>query len=309
MTTPSRVTTPSTLHSAERFDQNPRRGPASRRQLSSVTYVIVGTLLALLFLAPVVYIALRSLLPASADAAGIGWNSIATFTLDNYQRIFASSTGILTYATNSLLVGIGTAVLVCVVSMLAGYALSRVRLRFSAVIFVIILGPVVVPYQGLLTPLSIILSQLHLLNSLVGVVLVLVTLQLPFSVFVMRNTFDGVPVEIEEAAQLDGAGIFRMLRTIMIPLTWPGIVTVGLFGFMTGWNDLLTSLVFLTSDSKYTLPIALTSITTSFKIPGVEIIDPGLLTATACVAMVPVVVLFLALQRYYTQGLIGGSLK
>jgi len=266
-------------------------------------------LLALLYLAPVFYIALRSVLPASADASGIGWNSFATLTLDNYRRIFAPDTGILGYAKNSFLVGVGTASLVSIVSTLAGYALSSIRFRFSAAIFLIILGPLVVPYQGLLTPLSIVLVELHLLDSLAGVVLVLVTLQLPFAVFVMRNTFDGIPVEIEEAARIDGAGTLRMLWTVMVPLTWPGIVTVWLFGFMAGWNDLLTSLVFLTSDSNFTLPLALVNITTSFKIPGVEIVDPGLLTAAACVATVPVVALFLALQRFYTVGLITGSLK
>lgn len=78
---------------------------------------------------------------------------------------------------------------------------------------------------------------------------------------------------------------------------------------MTGWNDLLTSVVFLSDQSRYTLPLALTSISTSFQIPGLEIIDTGLLTATACVATVPVVVLFLALQRYYTKGLIGGAIR
>jgi multiple sugar transport system permease protein len=309
MTTTGPAATSSGMSGTARIGGPPRHRTPLRPRLSSITYVIVGTLLALLFIAPVFYIALRSVLPASADARGIGWNSFATLTLGNYRRIFAPSTGIVTYAKNSFFVGVGTASLVCVVSMLAGYALSRIRLRFSAAIFVIILGPIVVPYQGLLTPLSIVLTQLHLLNSLTGVVLILATLQLPFSVFVMRNTFDGVPMEIEEAALIDGAGTVRMLWTVIVPLTWPGIVTVWLFGFMIGWNDLLTSLVFLTSSSKYTLPMALSSITTSFKIPGVEIVDPGLLTAAACVAMVPVVALFLALQRYYTIGLIKGSLQ
>ena len=283
-----------------------RRRPPS---LAGIAYLVVGTVLALLFIAPVVYILLRSFLPASADADGIGWNSLATLTLANYTKVFDPAVDIRQNVLNSFLVAIAVAVLVGVVSTLASYALSKIRFRGATVVFVLLLAPLVVPYQGLLTPLSIVLGKLGLLDSLLGVVLVLTTLQLPFSVFVMRNTFDGIPPELEDAAAIDGAGTGRILRSVMLPLSWPGLVTVGLFGFMAGWNALLSSVVFLSTDSKYTLPLALSSISTSFKIPGVPVIDPGLLTAVACVATVPVVVLFLALQRYYTKGLIGGSIK
>ncbi|MFD6176761.1 MULTISPECIES: carbohydrate ABC transporter permease [unclassified Isoptericola] len=306
MTTLTR-TTPGAAAPARRGREP--RARAGHRSLSSAAYVVGGTVLALASLAPVLYIALRSFLPASADADGIGWGSLLDLTAANYARIFDPSVGITTYVRNSFVVAISVALLTGLVATLAGYALSRLRFPLAALVFVVLLGPMVVPYQGLLTPLSIVLGKLGLLDSLTGVVLVLVTLQLPFSVFVMRNTLDGIPTELEEAAQLDGAGLGRMLRSVMVPLAWPGVVTVCLFGFMAGWNDLLSSVVFLSSEDKYTLPLALTNITTSFKIPGVQIVDPGLLTATACVATVPVVILFLALQRYYTKGLIGGSIK
>lgn len=286
----------------------PRR-PSKRTQLSMTSYLLVGTLLAMLFLFPIFYITLRSFLPASADVDGVNWGSLQNLTTENYAVILEPSVGLTTYVRNSFVIAIGVAMGVGVVATLAGYALSRIRFRFSALIFLVLLAPLVVPYQGLLTPLSIVLSFLGLLDSITGVILVLITLQLPFSVFVMRNTFDGIPDELEEAAALDGAGTFQLLRMIMVPLSLPGIVTVALFGFMAGWNDLLSSIVFLSSQEKYTLPLALTDITTSFQIPGVQIINPGLLTATACVAIAPVVIIFLALQRYYTKGLIGGSIK
>ena len=286
-----------------------RPRPRRRWSTASVVYVVVGTVLALLFIAPVLYILFRSFLPASADADGIGLQSIQTLTLTNYAKVFDPSVDIRQNVLNSFLIGIAVAVIVGVVSTLAAYALAKIRFRFSTAIFILLLAPLVVPFQGLLTPLSIVLGRLGLLDSLVGVVFVLSTLQLPFSVFVMRNTFEGIPSELEEAAQIDGASTGRVLRSVMVPLAWPGVVTVCLFGFMAGWNDLLSSVVFLSTDSKYTLPLALASISTSFKIPGVPVIDPGLLTAVACVATVPVVVLFLALQRYYTKGLIGGSIK
>lgn len=290
-------------------EPTPYRARRRRPSAAGITYVVVGTVLALLFIAPVVYILLRSFLPPSADADGIGLQSFATLTLRNYTKVFDPSVDLRQNVVNSFVVAISVAVLVGIVSTLAAYALSKIRFRGATIVFVLLLAPLVVPFQGLLTPLSIVLGKLGLLDSLAGVVLVLVTLQLPFSVFVMRNTFDGIPPELEDAAQIDGAGTGRILRSVMLPLSWPGLVTVCLFGFMAGWNDLLSSVVFLSTDSKYTLPLALSSISTSFKIPGVPVIDPGLLTAVACVATVPVVVLFLALQRYYTKGLIGGSIK
>lgn len=286
-----------------------RRRTSPRARLSTVSYLLVGTALAMLFLFPMLYILLRSFLPASADVDGLSVASLQNLTVENYSVILDPAVGLTVYARNSFVIALSVAIGVGVVSTLAGYALSRIRFRYSAVVFVILLAPIVVPYQGLLTPLSIVLAFLGLLDSITGVVLVLITLQLPFSVFVMRNTFDGIPSELEEAAALDGADIFQLLRRVMIPLALPGIVTVALFGFMAGWNDLLSSIVFLSSQEKYTLPLALTDITTSFQIPGVQIIDPGLLTATACVAIAPVVIIFLALQRYYTKGLIGGSIK
>ena len=284
------------------------RRPSSRRVLTTGSYYLAATALALGFLFPLLYIAYRSFLPANADATGIGWNSIMELTASNYRAVFAPDVGIFRYVANSLIVGISTALLVAVVSTFAGYALSRISFRFSNLVFILLLTPLLVPYQGLLTPLSILLSQLHLLNTLPGLVLVLTTFQLPFSIFVMRNTFDNIPPELEEAAQLDGASLLVILRRVMIPLSWPGIVTVALFGFMTGWNDLLSSVAFLSEQDKYTLPIVLTSLSTTVHF-GVPVVHAGLLTATACVATAPVVLLFLALQRFYAKGLIGGSLK
>lgn len=279
-----------------------------RSPLAPVAYYVVGTTLALAFLFPLLYIGFRSFLPATADATGVGWNSVLDLTARNYRMIFAPEVGLYRYVINSLIVGVSTALVVAVAATLAGYVLSRIRFQFDNVVFLVLLGPLFVPYQGLLTPLSFQLSQLKLLDTLPGVILILATFQLPFAIFVMRNTFDAVPIELEEAAQIDGASLLGAIRRIMLPLCWPGIVTVALFGFMAGWNDLLTSVVLLTNQNNYTLPIVLTTLTTTVSF-GVPVIDTGLLTATASIATAPVIVLFLALQRYYTRGLISGSLK
>ena len=281
-----------------------------RREANGLAYYVTASVLALAFLAPLFYIAFRSLLPATADAKGIGPQSILDLTLSNYQSIFRPEVGLWQYVANSMTVAISTAALVSVAATLAGYAIAHVKFRFSGIAFLLVLAPLLVPFQGLLTPLSLVLAQIHLLNSLAGVVLVIATFQLPFAVFVMRNSFEAVPQELREAAAIDGAGLFGTLFRVMLPLAWPGVVTIALFAFMAGWNDLLTSVVFLSDQSKYTLPIVLTSIPTTLQFGvAVTYIDPGLLTATACIATAPVVILFIIFQKYYARGLIGGSLK
>ena len=124
----------------------------------------------------------------------------------------------------------------------------------------LILATIMIPFQSIVTPIFLILSTLGLQNSLVGLVLVYVTLQLPFSVFMMRNSFDAVPKEIEEAARMDGASSLQLLVLTLLPLVWPGVVTVGLFAFLNSWNEFFGALVLLTDQRKFTLPIMVAAV-------------------------------------------------
>lgn len=273
-----------------------------------VAYYATGTVLALAFLYPILYVLLRSLLGQTADVEGIGFQSLGKLTLDNYAVIFDPAVKIWPYIANSVVIATGTAVGTILVSYAAAYALARTALRFKRVIFAVLLAPLVVPFQGLLTPLSLVLNAIGLLDSRTGLVAVLVTYQLPFGIFLLRNTIEAVPVELEEAARVDGASAIGSILRIVVPLSWPGIVTVALFGFLAGWGDLLTSVVFLSDAGKYTLPILLTQLTSTVQL-GVPVVHAGITTATACVAVIPVVLLFLFLQRQYAAGIIGGSIK
>ncbi len=156
---------------------------------------------------------------------------------------------------NSAAVAIGTAVLTVIVSLLAGYGFSRYRFMFKNALFVLIIATLMIPFQSILTPLFIILAKLGLNNSLIGLTLVYVTLQLPFSVFMMRNAFDAVPKEIEEAARIDGARDLKLLVRVLLPLVMPGIATVAIFAFLNSWNEFLAALVLLSDNTKFTLPI------------------------------------------------------
>ena len=196
-------------------------------------------------------------------------------------------------------------VLTVAVSLFAGYGFSRFRFPFKNALFVLIIATMMIPFQSILTPLFIILAKLGLNNSLVGLTLVYVTLQLPFSVFMMRNAFDAVPKEIEEAARIDGARDLRLLVRVLLPLVLPGVATVAIFAFLNAWNEFLAALVLLSSNEKYTLPVLMTAV----RAGRLGAINWGAVQAGVAVMTIPCLFVFLLLQRYYMRGLMAGAVK
>jgi len=192
-----------------------------------------------------------------------------------------------------------------VVSVLAGYGFSRFRFPLKGLCFVLILATIMIPFQSILTPIFLILTRLGLQNTLTGLSLVYVTLQLPFAIFMMRNSFDAVPLEIEEAARIDGTGSRQLLIRIMLPLVWPGVVTVALFAFLNSWNEFLGALVLTTDQSRFTLPVMMTAVQSG----RFGATDWGAVQAGVAVMMAPCLVLFLLLQRFYIGGLTAGAVK
>ena len=272
------------------------------RVLFHLTCLVVAGL----FLVPIVFTILAAFRPVQeAGTAPLPPWPRHGFSIASFARLNALGTGILHDAANSLLVALGTAALTIVVATLAGYAFSRFRFPLKGAIFILILATIMVPFQSILTPLFLILIKCGLQNSLIGLMLVYVTVQLPFSIFMMRNAFDVVPREIEEAARLDGLDGLSMLFHVMAPIVFPGIVSVGLFAFLYSWNEFLAALVFLSDQSKYTLPV-LMMVVQSGRFGS---IDWGAVQAGVTVMMAPCLVLFLLLQRYYIRGLTAGSIK
>ena len=190
-------------------------------------------------------------------------------------------------------------------STLAGFGFSRFDFPLKNVLFVMMLAALMIPFQSILTPLFLMLSALKLQNTLAGLALVYITFQLPFGIFMMRNTFDTVPREIEEAALLDGCSTFNMLWHVMLVLVRPGIITVAIYAFLNAWNEFLAALIIMTQESKFTLPILLTSVRSGYY----GAIDWGALQAGVTVTILPCIVIFLILQRYYLQGLMGGAVR
>jgi multiple sugar transport system permease protein len=275
------------------------------RPLPRVLYYLVCTILAVLFLFPLfwsVFTSFKS--PADASAAPANfWPS--HFSLANYLDLANYGSGLSTYIFNSVVVAIGTVFGTLVLSSLAGYGFSRFNFPGKNVVFMVILSTLMIPFQSILTPLFLVLHSIHLQNTLLGLALVYITFQLPFGIFVMRNAFDTVPRELEEAGLVDGCTTVSVVYRVMLTLVLPGIVTVALFAFFSSWNEFLAALIFMTDSSKYTLPILLLNAQSGL----FGTINWGALQAGVAIAMFPCLVLFLALQKYYISGLVAGAVK
>ncbi|MBF8190228.1 carbohydrate ABC transporter permease [Nonomuraea sp. K274] len=271
---------------------------------TSVFHLVAGVLAAL-FLFPLIWAVLNSLKsPAEANAIPPTFLP-RSLSLGNYGTLREYGAGISAYAGNSLIVALITVAGTVVISVLAGYGFSRYEFRGKNLTFVTILAILMVPYATMLLPLYILLGVFGLQDSLIGLGLVLMMFQLPFGVLIMRNAFDSIPRELEEAAFLDGAGPLGALRHVSLRIVTPGVVTVGLFAFLASWNEFLAPLIFLSTGEKFTLPLMLVSVREG----TFGQIDFGALQAGIVVAMIPCIVLYLVLHRYYVNGLLNGALR
>lgn len=282
------------------------RSAFPRQLFKTVRYHGIGIFVGLLFLAPLVWSVLVSFKPSiEARQPPLPPWPVESFSTQSYNNLAKYGAGIWTYTGNSLTVSLATVVASVIVSLFAGYGFSRFNFPFKNTLFVLIISTVMIPFQSILTPLFLILTKLGLQNTLTGIVLVYVTLHLPFSIFMMRNAFDAVPKEIEDAARVDGASVFRMLYRIMLPLVLPGVVTVAIFAFLASWNEFLAALILLTDQNKYTLPVLMAAVRSG----QFGTIDWGAVQSGVTLMMAPCLALFLLLQRYYIRGLTAGAVK
>lgn len=262
--------------------------------------------LCVLMLAPIVFSVLASVKP-TAEASAVPPTYLPTeLSLDSYERLWNYGSGLLHYVGNSLLAAVLTIVMTLVLTVPAGYGLARFPIRGKEIIFVLLLLALIIPYQALLTPIFLMFSNLGLTNSVLGLAIIHTTIQIPFSLYIMRNAFEAVPVELEEAALVDGATSWQVLLRVFLPTIVPAVVTVTLFAFVMSWNEFLGALVMLNTDQSFTLPLILAA---ARQVTSFGTTDWGMLQAGVTVAIVPCVVVYLLLQRYYESGLLSGAIK
>lgn len=223
------------------------------------------------------------------------------FTLGNYQYVLGGD--FVTWFLNSLKIGAMTTVVGLALAMPAAYAVSRWRFLGKQGLMLLFLVTQMFPGVLLIVPLYILFAQLNLLDNIFGLVIAYATTALPFSVWMLKNFFDAVPKELDEAASVDGLGPFQTFWRIVLPLTIPGIAVAGFFNFMTAWNEFMMAFTFLQSDSNLTLAVGIQRFVHNFGA------DWSYLAAAAVLVTIPVLIIFMWAQRYLVTGLTGGSIK
>ena len=209
----------------------------------------------------------------------------------------------LQYLRNSLLVTGAVVVLSIVVAFFAATALTRFRFRGRRGFLIAVLAVQMVPQPALVIPLFLSLRGAHLLNNLAGLMFTYLALVLPLSIWTLRGFLHGIPVELEEAAMVDGASRSVVLRRILLPLVMPGVIATSVFGFITAWNDYVFAYVMMKDQANYTLPVWLVSFSTN---TGT---DYGGLIAGSTLFALPVVAFFMAIQRRLVTGMTAGAVK
>jgi len=282
------------------------------RRSQKVTFIF-GLILILAFvLVPMYWVVITSLKPPSETEGGkLGDLRISSFTLDNYRKILIRNPlweayvgkNILTSLKNSFVVALSATSVALIVGPLAAYALAMLPIRGKGVVSSYVLFAYIFPPFILMIPLVIFLTKLRLVNSLVGVGFAHLIISVPFTTWMLRGYFLGIPRDLQDAALIDGCSKIGVLLKVVLPISAPGLVTAAIFAFTQSWSELLFALVIVNSKELYTLPIVVTML----KIGDVYIW--GQLMATAVIAATPPVILYMFIQRYVVQGLMAGAVK
>jgi multiple sugar transport system permease protein len=273
-------------------DQVVRSSRKSRMRWLRFAIVLVITAVALVPVAVVVILALRP---------GTNSTSHAAITVENLTNIF-KNTDTLKWLRNSLVVTLSVVVVSVVVAAPAGYVLSRGRGRtiagYSLLLFIVQSLPVITS----VIPLFILFAKLHLVDSLTGLAIIYVGASMSVAVWMMAAYMDSIPRSLEEAAWIDGASVFGSFTRIVLRNSLPGILSTAIFTYLVSWNDYLVAIVFMRTETKFTLPLGVESFFQQ------NVTDWGSVMAVAVVMMAPPVIVFACLNKYFSVGGIGGSL-
>lgn len=275
-----------------------------KRVLSLAVRYLLLLILLTLALFPIYWIAIGSL-RENSDITSLPPQIVPSsgLSFENYNRVIVES-NFITYYGNSIFVSGTTIVLSIIISVLAAYSFSRYRFFGRGLAMNGILSAQMFPLVAILISLFSFFSSMNLTNNLFGLVLAHLTIALPFSIWFLKAFFDSIPRELEEAAYIDGAGRLRTLLQVILPLTQPGIVAVAIYTFLMSWDDFLFALILITRDELRTLPVG---IAVSFL--GEFEYDWSGMMAVSVISSLPILLVFVFLNRYMVDGLTRGALK
>jgi len=275
----------------------------AKRMLSAAVLTVMPLLVFFLFiLFPIYWTVITSFKPEAEITSKVISYLPQTFTFNNYHEAW-NNVGFSIFFKNSLYIAVGGVLLIVLVSIMAGYALSRFRFKGKTAFMLVLLCTQFIPSAMLITPMFIIFKKIGLLNNLFALVLVNTTFQIPFNAILMRGFVGGIDYTIEEAAQIDGCSRTGAIIRVIFPLLKPGIVATGAFAFIHCWNEFLFSFMFISKQPKFPLSVGLKYMM------GEYAINYGQLAAGAVIAVIPVLILFSYIQKYLVGGISAGAVK
>ena len=274
----------------------------NRMPLASVFRYVVLAVGAIIMVTPFVYLLSTSFKP-QAYVLTIPPEFIPNpATTANYEQVLTSYNFGL-YFLNSTIVAVISTVLSVLISSMMAFAFARFEFRGREVIFRVLLIGLIVPAMMLIVPQFVLAKQLHLLDSLVGLIVFYVAGTLALNTFLLRGFFEAIPAELDQAMQIDGASAWSRYWRLAIPLAKPALATATIFTFLANWDEFAWALTIITDQNKLTLPVAIQLF------QGQNTTQWGLVFAASAIAIIPVIIVFLVFQRYFVQGLTAGAVK
>jgi len=226
------------------------------------------------------------------------------FTVESYIKLFTENNLFFVYYKNNFIVSGAVALITLLISCMAGYALSRLHVKFNPALVALLTASQMFPVVSRLISLYSLLQSVDLINTFPGLILAITAAQVAFSTMLMSSFFDSVPVSIEDAASVDGAGRFRTMFTISLPLVKGGLLAVGIYSFLMAWDDFLHAAILIQSDELRTLSVGI-----SARYLGELSYDWSLVNTISIIGILPMLLLFFFFQKYMVKGLVAGAVK
>jgi glucose/mannose transport system permease protein len=285
---------------SRQIERNGSHSPSMTGRRARRLQMLVLIALAVVFVVPffvMVTAAFKTPLNASVDTL---WQLPNPVSLEGLREAW---TKLLPNFLASVIIVVPAVVLSCVLGAFNGYLVSKYTFRFSNLMFSMMLVGMFIPYQSILIPMVRFLSLVKLYNTIPGLILVHVVYGLPITTLIFRNYYVSVPKALVEAAKVDGAGVVRIFRSIIMPLSLPGFVVAGIFQFTNIWNDFLFGVVVIPNTAKQPVTVAL------YNLSGTQSVNWNVVMAGALIAAIPTIGMYLGLGRYFVQGLTAGAVK
>ena len=295
-------------------ERKPNSGAGLQSRWRTSLLMLGGGIVVLYVLAPFSWLVLTSIMH-ERDALSIPTQWIPTdITLENYRTFFSPSgtravvgsraaEQTLPSMANSLITAGATALINVVFGSLAGYSLARIRFPGQTSLLLLYVSSRMVPGVALIVPLYLTIKTYGLLDSLAALIITYLTFTLPFTIWLLKNYFQSIPRELEEAALVDGCRWYQMIWRVLLPVAAPGLVAAGMFAFMTAWNDYLFAVILTSTIASKTLPVVVAGFATDVTT------ERTLMAASGVLAVIPPLVLAFIFQRIIVQGLASGAVK